>query len=142
MTDLAQAASAWVFDELGRILLIKENYDRRRYGPPGGAVEAGESPVEAARREFTEETEATFEPTALIGLYHFTYPSQRMQAWLGYCFAGRIAGTPSVPEGGEIAEIGWFDPQDLPSPTTNLLRHALADALSDARGVIRAIELD
>jgi hypothetical protein len=47
-----------------------------------------------------------------------------------------------VPASDEIAEIGWFDPRDLPRPTTNLLRHALADALSDARGVIRAIELE
>ncbi|HEY2354128.1 MAG TPA: NUDIX hydrolase [Gaiellaceae bacterium] len=71
MTELRQAAAAWVFDESGRILLIKENYDRRRYGPPGGAVERGESPVEAACREFIEETGATFEPAALIGLHHF-----------------------------------------------------------------------
>jgi hypothetical protein len=32
-----QGAAAFVFDERGRILLVHENYDRRRYGRPGGA---------------------------------------------------------------------------------------------------------
>jgi 8-oxo-dGTP diphosphatase len=142
VSALRQAASAWVFGPDGRILLSKENYDRRRYGPPGGAVEPGESPVAAARREFEEETCATFEPTLLIGLYHFVYPSGRMEPWLGYCFAGHIAGVPGLPATGEIAEVAWFDPDDLPSPTTNLLRHALADARAAARGVVRLIELE
>lgn len=66
MTELRQAAAAWVFDGEGRLLLIRENYDRRRYGPPGGAVEPGESPLEAVVREFAEETGAAFEPEAGI----------------------------------------------------------------------------
>jgi 8-oxo-dGTP pyrophosphatase MutT (NUDIX family) len=35
------AAWAIVLDERGRVLLIRENYGRRRYGLPGGAVEPG-----------------------------------------------------------------------------------------------------
>jgi 8-oxo-dGTP pyrophosphatase MutT (NUDIX family) len=139
---LPQAASAWVFDRRGRILLIHENYDRRRWGPPGGAVEPGESPLEAVRREFEEETGAAFEPTALIGLYHVTYPSGRLPTWVGFCFAGEITGTPAVPTSGEIADLGWFAPDELPSPRTNLLQHALGDACARARGVARVIELD
>ena len=46
-----QVVAAWIFDEHGRVLLIRENYDRRRYGPPGGKVEPGESPREAVVRE-------------------------------------------------------------------------------------------
>ena len=142
MSELRQAAAAWVFDESGRILLIKENYDRRRYGPPGGAVEIGESAVEAVCREVAEETDTTFEPTALIGLYHFMYRSSRLEPWIGHCFAGSLIGTPVVPKTGEIAEVGWFDLENLPSPTTNLVKHALADARSDARGIVRLIELE
>jgi 8-oxo-dGTP pyrophosphatase MutT (NUDIX family) len=142
MSELRQTAAAWVFDRSGRLLLIKENYDRRRYGPPGGAVEPGESPVEAVGREFTEETGAVFKPEALIGLYHFVYPSGRLESWVSYSFAGRAIGRPSVPASGEIAEIGWFDPEDLPTPTTNLLQRGLANACDGARGLVRLIELE
>ena len=141
MTDpLPQAASAWVFDRRGRILLVQGDYDLRRWGPPGGAVEPGESPLEAVQREFEEETGATFRPAALIGLYHFVYPSGRLGPWLGYCFAGSAAGTPTVPTTGEIAGLGWFSPDELPGPSTNLLKHVLADACSHARGVARVVE--
>lgn len=140
--SLPQAAAAWVFDEDGRILLVRENYDRHRWGPPGGAVEAGEAPFEAVRREFEEETCAIFEPAALIGLYHFTYPSGRMEPWLGFCFAGEVTGMPALPSSGEIADIGWFPPDELPSPITNLLKHVLPEARAQARGVCRAIEAD
>jgi ADP-ribose pyrophosphatase YjhB (NUDIX family) len=138
--SLPQAASAWVFDEQGHILLVQDGYDRHRYGPPGGAIEADESPADAVQREFEEETGATFEPTGLIGLYHFTYPSGRMRPWLGFCFAGRVVGAPSLPSSGEIADIGWFAPENLPQPTTNLLKHVIADARRQARGVVRLVE--
>jgi 8-oxo-dGTP pyrophosphatase MutT (NUDIX family) len=36
-------AAAAIFDERGRVLLVKENYGRRRYGFPGGAREARET---------------------------------------------------------------------------------------------------
>jgi 8-oxo-dGTP pyrophosphatase MutT (NUDIX family) len=137
---LPQAASAWVFDERGRILLVQDGYDRRRYGPPGGAIEVGESPTAAVRREFAEETGAEFQPSALIGLYHFTYPSGRMEPWLGYCFAGHLIGTTTLPTSGEIADIGWFDPEKLPEPITNLLKHVIGDACAEARGVVRMVE--
>jgi 8-oxo-dGTP pyrophosphatase MutT (NUDIX family) len=50
-----QGAAAFIFDERGRLLLVRENYDRRRYGPPGGRVEPGESPFHAVVREAREE---------------------------------------------------------------------------------------
>ena len=137
---LSHAASAWVFDEGGRILLVQDNYDRHRYGPPGGAIQIGESPAEAVVREFQEETGATFQPQALIGLYHFQYPSGRTEPWLSYCFAGRVVGTPALPGTGEIADLGWFAPGALPTPITNLLRYVIADAVAQARGVVRVVE--
>jgi 8-oxo-dGTP pyrophosphatase MutT (NUDIX family) len=139
---IPQAASAWIFDDLGRILLVQDSYDRRRWGPPGGAIETGESPAEAVQREFAEETCAVFEPTVLIGLYHFTYPSGRMPPWLAFCFGGRLVGTPRLPTTDELADIGWFSVDALPEPTTNLLKYVLPDARSEARGVVRLIKSD
>jgi len=49
------AAEVWAFDEsFSRVLLVRHRW--RGWVPPGGKVEAGETPREAARREFREET--------------------------------------------------------------------------------------
>ncbi|WP_327535341.1 NUDIX hydrolase [Nonomuraea solani] len=49
------AAEVWVFDEtLRHVLLVRHRW--RGWVPPGGRVEPGESPREAARRELLEES--------------------------------------------------------------------------------------
>ena len=49
------AAEAWVFDgSLDAVLLVKHRW--RGWVPPGGRVEFGEHPRDAARRELSEET--------------------------------------------------------------------------------------
>jgi 8-oxo-dGTP diphosphatase len=49
------AAEVWAFDEsFGHVLLVRHRW--RGWVPPGGRVEAGEAPREAARRELREET--------------------------------------------------------------------------------------
>ncbi|GIF51574.1 8-oxo-dGTP diphosphatase [Asanoa ferruginea] len=48
-------AEVWVFDaELSQVLLVSHPW--RGWVPPGGQVEPGETPREAARRELREET--------------------------------------------------------------------------------------
>ncbi len=49
------AAEVWVFDEACRQILLV-NHRWRGWVPPGGTVEVGETPREAARRELSEET--------------------------------------------------------------------------------------
>ena len=134
---LGMTASAFIFDGAGRLLLIRENYGRRRYGPPGGQIEAGESPRQAVIREEREEVCARVEVEGLIGIYYFA----GREPWLAFAFRCRIqSGQPAVPPTGEIAQIGWFDPAELPSPLTNLLPRVLPDALGGAYGVVRDYE--
>ncbi len=45
-------------------------------------------------------------------------------------------GQPTVPNSGEIAEVAWFDPYQLPSPLINLVPYALSDALRGSRGIM------
>jgi 8-oxo-dGTP pyrophosphatase MutT (NUDIX family) len=127
-----QGAAAVIFDDDGRILLVKENYGRRRYGFPGGAVEPGEPPDDAVLRELQEETTLEAAVDHLVGLYRLE------NGFSVHLFRCRIiAGTAAVPDTDEIAEVGWYEPDAVPAPVTNVLHHALPDALAGRRGVVR-----
>jgi 8-oxo-dGTP diphosphatase len=125
-------AAAVIFDDEGRILLVKENYGRRRYGYPGGAVEPRESPEDAIVREVREETGVDAAVDHLVGLYRL---EGGLLVHLFRCQV--VSGTPAVPATGEIAEVGWYRADALPAPTTNVLHHSLRDALAEKRGLLR-----
>ena len=125
-------AAVAILDERGRLLLVKENYDRRRYSLPGGAVDPGESALDAAVRETLEETGAVAALDHVVGVYRL------VNGLAVTLFRGSIeSGEPALPSTGEIAEVGWFSPDEIPHPRSNLLHHALADIVEGRRGVVR-----
>src|SRR5690348_12285138 len=67
-TSIVVAASAFVLDPAGRLLMIRRT-DSGLYALPGGRHELGETMTETAVRETLEETGVTIEVTDLIGIY-------------------------------------------------------------------------
>lgn len=57
-----------LFDKDGKVLLQRRG-DCNKWGFPGGAIELGETPEEAAVREFREETGLDIRVSDLIGIY-------------------------------------------------------------------------
>lgn len=49
-------ARVLLFNEWGRVLVVDHDGDRRKAGLPGGEIERGETPRQAAARELREET--------------------------------------------------------------------------------------
>lgn len=125
LEEPTQGAGAIIFDMLGRVLLIKENYERRRWSLPGGAVEDGETPEEAAVRETCEETGVSVRIEHLVGSYGF---DNGFTAWAFRCSI--VHGDPAVPSSGEIAEVRWCAPSNLPTPRSNILHYAVPDAVA------------
>jgi len=124
VSALNMAAAVVLRDEDGRVLFVKENYGRGRWGLPGGVVEDGESPSGAAIREAAEEICVTVELDHLIGLYHLRHEpggSRFRHSGVRFIFAGRVvSGEPSLPDTGEIAEFAWFSPDELPGRRMSL----------------------
>jgi hypothetical protein len=50
-----------------------------------------------------------------------------------------LEGAPSVPPTGEIADVGWYRTDDLPTPRSNVLHYAVPDAIAGVRGVVRDV---
>lgn len=130
---LELGASAIVLDDRGRVLLIRENYGRHRYGLPGGTVEVGEAPWTAAVREALEETTAEVRVRHLVAVCAGPLGSHRWVVNFGFR-CDLVAGEPHVPDGDEIAEVGWYAPARWPEPRTVLGPILLAAALRDDRG--------
>jgi 8-oxo-dGTP diphosphatase len=128
----SRGAAAVIFDDAGHVLLVKENYDRRRWSLPGGAVEPGESDENAAIREVAEETTVVVHVHDMIGSYGLD------NGFTAVAFICSIVdGEPVVPPTGEIAEVRWWPVTQLPSPRSNILHYAVPDAVAGLRGVQR-----
>lgn len=71
MTDTTLTVGVYgiVVDERGQVLLVQRD-DSRTWAPPGGAMDAGEMPPEAAAREVEEETGLKVLPVRLVGVHY------------------------------------------------------------------------
>jgi 8-oxo-dGTP pyrophosphatase MutT (NUDIX family)/DNA-binding XRE family transcriptional regulator len=109
------AAFVVLRDAEGRVLIALRE-DGKGWNLPGGGVQPGETPWEAAVRETREEVGVEAALSRLAGLYWV--PSGRALVFL---FEGRVAAGEPKPLA-ETLEVAWAEPAAL--PPTMLPRHA------------------
>jgi 8-oxo-dGTP diphosphatase len=122
------AASIAVFRE-GRVLIARRGRapNAGLYSLPGGALEAGETPPEAALRELSEEVGLEAEIVALVERI-------ALGPYLIVAFVGRwLRGEARV--GPEASDVVWIDPATIGDyPTTPGLAPIIAKAAALERG--------
>ena len=102
------AVAALVFDEQGCVLLFKHTYRKFEWGIPAGGLEYYETPEDAIVREFHEETGMQIRVERLLSAITIKELHHVSLIYLCKIVAGEFK--PTL----EIAEIKYFDPNDLP----------------------------
>ena len=97
-----------------RFLVVEERADGADvFNQPAGHLEAGETPLEAVRREVLEESGWEFEPETIVGVYLYPNPAQQV-TYLRLCFAGRCtAHHPGRPLDDGILRACWMNREEL-----------------------------
>jgi len=126
---LTLGVRAVVTDEAGKVLLIQHTYIKGWY-LPGGGVERGETAETAVIRELAEEAGVRALSRPVLVSAHSNevlHPGDHVLVY-------RVESWEPCPSNsaGEIHDVGWFAPEDLPEETTKATRRRIAEALGGA----------
>jgi ADP-ribose pyrophosphatase YjhB (NUDIX family) len=111
-----EGAHVLAIDEHGRVLVVRTTYLGPGWMLPGGRVERGETPHEAAARETREETGLEVEIERLV-----VVDARRLRG-VSFVYRGTVVGGTLAPQFGEIAEAGWISRGEIAAGSPGLDR--------------------
>lgn len=123
---------ALVFNEAGKMLLVRTNKWSNLWGIPGGKIDWGESSEDALRRELLEETGLTVEEIRFVVVQDAIHPPEfyKDAHFLLLNYTCRAPGNQEVRLNAEAQEYRWVDAAEawrLPLNTpTRILLEAVA----------------
>ena len=137
------AATAFLRDEQGRVLLVNPSY-KELWDLPGGAVEAEESPHAACRREVAEELGLDRPPGPILAVDWVASRPERPEGLIVVYDGGVLAADDIeaivVPEG-ELAGYALVRPDQVPGRVTPLVARRISACLEAlAAGTVASLE--
>jgi 8-oxo-dGTP diphosphatase len=121
MTTFTIGAFVVLFDKKNRALLCHRR-DLDIWNLPGGGVESGELPDEAAVRETKEETGLEIRTTGLVGIYGKPHRDE-----LVFVFTGKITGG-KLKKTAESDDLEYFKLNKIPKNTIPKHKERILDA--------------
>jgi len=117
--SLVPSVNVVVVNDVGEVLMIRRS-DNDNWAVPGGAIDLGESMVEAAVRETREESGIECRVTGIVGIYTdprhvilYTSNGEARQEFSIVLTASAVGGTPTPSD--ESSEVAWVRREDLGS---------------------------
>lgn len=112
-----------------QVLMIRHSYGSSRWMLPGGGLRRGEDPLDAARREFREETGCKLSRPSRV-----TVSQERLHgAWNRvHVVIGAAVGTPRV-DRREVIDAAFFPLDELPRAMSSRLRRDLPEWVRAAK---------
>ena len=113
---MPHATVAAIVEHNGKFLLVEEHTDRgNRFNQPAGHLEDNETILDAVIRETLEETAYRFEPTALLGIYHWKH-THNETTYLRFAFIGKVSDhQPELPLDDGIVRAVWMSADEMRS---------------------------
>lgn len=133
---LSMGACTAIFDDEGRILLVRKAYGAQTWTLPGGGLDGDESPMAAAERETLEEAGLEVTVERLIGIYYRPNKGRLVFFFDASVRGGELLTTADR----EIGERAYFPTSRLPAEMSPSARLRVHDALlRQERALIRVI---
>ncbi|RRV10254.1 NUDIX domain-containing protein [Pseudomonas sp. v388] len=128
-TGLKRRATVICRDEREILFVRKRN---AKWNLPGGRVETGETPLQAAIREMAEETGMTFDQLSYVAQYQ----EERV---IHFLFEARRTGQQVARPCNEIEDCRWFSAEDLEKrkvrgPIRTLLKECVGEGAAAGAG--------
>lgn len=146
VSKVVVGATMLFFDEQDRVLMVRQSYRRdTTWSLPGGGVDEGEYPAEAARREAEEEVGLAATPGALLTVDWRPRHGDRPPL-IHYVYDGGVLDKQAIAgirlQEDEIAEHAFFD---LPAARERLAPHTYARleqalAVREGRAAVQDLE--
>jgi mutator protein MutT len=100
-----------VIEHDGRWLMIRNSYGPGHWTFPGGAIDRGETPEQAVRREVREEVAISLDGVEPIGSY---FSKKQYKRDTVYCFRADVSSSVHEIDDREVVESAWVPAEALP----------------------------
>jgi 8-oxo-dGTP pyrophosphatase MutT (NUDIX family) len=132
---LLPSVTCLVFDDEGGVLLV-EHGDTGHWVAPGGSIEPGETPADAAARELWEETGLESVPRRILGVFGgagfvVRYRNGDEVAYVMTVFECEVTGGELRPDGDEVRQTRFFGVRDLPEGLSSWAQRVLPVVMAE-----------